>query len=540
MEHEGQKEISKSVGIDFNDKKAVLEIIQKRYKKAKGIADMWQSVLEACYHFAVPFRNRFYKPKPFQGDLDNTRIFDTTSVEATHTFVSRIQEAMTPPQTQWGYLEVNNENGIFEDEDDLTEAQRILDSYTRRVFRYIHASNFDVVVNECYYDLAVGSAGLVINQGDDDCPLRFTSIPIDTMSIEEAADGKIRSWYRTWDDLKISELNDRWRGIKISREMAQQVQHDPDATVKKIYEGAVYFPTKEGKKYLYAVWTQECFLLSEWKERNPGVVWRFQKTNNEVWGRGPVMNALPTIISCNEMARLELAAANLNVFKPYMGWTDGIFNPNTFMLKPFSVIPISPMSQGMLAPLQPLAGATDLQFSQLTIQDLRMQIKTMMFAQEATDTVGIQPQSVYELSLVQNNLAQKIGPLFARQLTEFLEPVFENCCNLLAKTGHLPRPELNGAKITFKYRSPLALSQAQKDVEVIGQFVQLVNAIYGPELARLYLNTGKGPFLLAEMLQVNPMLLNSPAEVEQAAQQVAQQMAAQQMMGGQSEADINQ
>lgn len=536
MNDYSKKELAYRGILDFNNKQRLLEVIQKRANKAKGIADMWASILEACYHFAIPFRNRFYKPKPFQGDLDNTRVFDTTAIEACNTFVSRMQEAMTPPQTQWAYLEVSKNQGRDMDEDQLVEAQQLLDEYTRNVFRYIHASNFDVIVNECYHDLAVGTAGIVSNYGDDKCPLRFTSIPIDTLSIEEAADGKIKSWYRTWDDLKIAELPDRWRNIRISREMLHQVEQDPDATVKQIFEGVAYFPTKQSDKYLYAVWAKGCddFLLCEWRKINPGVIWRFQKTNNEVWGRGPVMNSLPTIISCNEMARLEMAAANLNVFKPYMGWTDGIFNPNTFQLKPFSIIPISPMSQGMLPPLQPIQGATDLQFSQLKIQDLRLQIKTMMFAQEATDTVGIQPQSVYELSLVQNNLAQKIGPLFARQLTEFLEPVFQNVCHILDASGHLLKPELDGMKISFKYRSPLALAQAQRDVEVIGQFVQLINGIYGPELSRLYLNTSNGPFVLAEMLQVNPALLNSPTEVRAAAQQLAQQMVARQMEGEES------
>lgn len=521
MDEKGIVEVLSTISIDMK----LHSQLMRRYNKAKSIADLWESILEACFHYAVPFRNRFYLPsKDFQGTMQNARLFDTTAVEATKTFVSKIQDTMTPPQVQWGYLEVDKSqidpnNWAVED---VQDAQLILDDYMRRLFDFIHRSNFDIIVNECYFDLAIGTSCLVCNVGTDKNPLLFTSIPVDKLSIEEAVDGQIRTWFREWEDMKISELHTRWRNIQLTPEMIADVAVNPDATVKMLYEGTVYFPNTD-KPYLYAVWTSTAPLLLEWLDSNPGIVWRFQKTNNETWGRGPVMDALPTIISLNEMARIELAAANLETFKPYMGFSDSVFNPHTFRLEPFTVIPIAPIGVGGSAPLVPLPGASNPQFAQLTINDLRMQIKALMFAETASDSVSVQPQTAYELALRQQTLAQKIGPLFSRLQQEFQAPVIERVSYILHTMGLLKKPDLNGMPIKFKFMSPLALAKGQQDIARFTQFVQLMQGLMGPEMTQVYINPKNTPYLLADALQINPDFLNTPMQVASVMQKVQNQ-----------------
>jgi hypothetical protein len=335
---------------------------------------------------------------------------------------------MTPPQVQWGYLEVDD--SMVDDPESeqnvplLQEAQLILDAYMRRLFTFIHASNFDVVINECYYDLSIGTSALVINQHTDDQPFLCTSIPMDKLAIEEAVNGNIESWFRTWQNLKIIELHTRWPGIVITPNLQALIAADPDAVVRNVYEGVAYF-CNQPKKYCYAVWADNDLLFTQWLDSNPGIVWRFKKTNNETWGRGPVMEALPTIISLNEMARVELASANLNTFRPYMGFSDAVFNPHTFQLQPFTIIPIAPIGTGGQVPLIPLPNSADPNLAQMTMADLRMQIKSLLFAEQPQDSRSVQPATTYELSIKQQSLAEKIGPLFSRMQQEFLWPVIK-------------------------------------------------------------------------------------------------------------------
>jgi hypothetical protein len=307
------------------------------------------------------------------------------------------------------------------------------------------------------------------------------------------------------------------------------MKDNSEAKISKIYEGVSYYPDAK-KPYIYSVWTDDHAFFFEPLESNPAIVWRFQKTNNEVWGRGPVMDALPSARSLQEMARIELASANLNTFRPYMASSDGVFNPHTFQLKPFSVIPIAPVGAGGVFPLTPLPDSSNPQFAQLTIADLRAQIRTVMYADDHANTDSVQPQTATELLMKQQSLAKKIGPLFSRLQHEFLEPLIGRCSYLLDKSGHLPKPKIDGKLVRFKYRSPLALAKGVDDIEKLGNYIRFLQGAMGEEATKIIINPREMPWLVAENLQIDPRFLQTKEEViritEQAAaqqQQMAQQ-----------------
>jgi hypothetical protein len=507
----------------------LVDQFKQRYNRAMQISYLWASLHEACYFYAIPNRNRFWRPKEQQGEAKGTRVYDTTAIEATKTFVSKLHTAMTPPQTQWGFLTIDPEF----DEDDAgisrDDAQRLLNDYMRKLFDYIHDSNFDVVINECYFDLSVGTSCLVINQYTDEQPLLFTSIPMDKLAIEEAMTGKIESWYRNWEDVKANEITVRWSKAVLPQELIREIKNNSDYTIKKVYEGVMYNPQRD-KKYQYVVCSDNDIFYTEDFEVNPGIVWRFQKTNADTYGRGPVMDALPSIISLNELARIELAAANLNTFKPYMAFNDATFNPNTFKLQPMTIIPIAPLGSSGQPPLIPLPDTSNPQFSQLTIQDLRMQIRSLLFADSLIPTDTKQPVSATQIMIQNQTLAERIGPLFSRLQQEFLWPVIERCSYILDKMGLLPYPQIDRKMISFVYRSPLALAKGQEQIARFTQFFQLLQGISGPEAAQIFINPMEYPYLLADLMQIDNRLLNAPAEVAQVMQDQQNKRNEQQMM----------
>ena len=496
----------------------------KRQKKAQGVAYLWASLFQAAYYYAIPQRNRYWRPKQFQGEFRGTRIYDTTAVEATKTFVSKLHDAMTPPGVQWGYLMLDDEY-TTEDIVQVEQAQMALDEYMRKLFNYIHASNFDVAINECYFDLAIGTSCLICNQNNDEVPLIFTSVPMDVLSIEEAMTGRVESWYRTWQDTKINEITQRWPKAIITSSMQNDMMQDRDSVVAKIYEGVMYKPELGAKPYCYIVCTDMDILFVEYLESNPGIVWRFQKTNNEVYGRGPIVDALPSIISLQEMARVELASANLNTFRPYMGFSDSVFNPHTFKLEPFTIIPVAPIGSGGQFPLQPLPESANPQFAQLTINDLRYQIKQLLYSDQLLNASidSKQPMTTTEIQVQQQQLAQRIGPLFSRLQQEFLWPLIKRVSYILDKMGLLPMPKIDGKLVQFKYKSPLALAKGQQEIGRFTNWVQLMQGMFGPQVTQLYINPDTSPWVLAEMMQVDKRFLNSPEGVKQATQQLQQQ-----------------
>jgi len=499
----------------------MLERFNKRYNSAQEVALLWASLHEACYFYAIPNRNKFWRDKSQQGEQRGSRVYDTTAVEATKTFVSKLHTAMTPPQTQWGFMSVDRQ-WAADNPEKLNEAQEVIDDYMRRLFDYIHRSNFDVVINECYFDSAVGTACLVINSFTEKQPLLFTSVPMDKLAIEEAMTGRLESWYRYWEDVKIDEIKVRWKKAIIPEEFIQMQMQNSNATLSKVKEGVMYVPNAE-KPYLYMVCSGDHVLYEEYFDTNPGIVWRFQKTNNDVFGRGPVMDALPSIISLNELARIELAAANLNTFKPFMAFSDAVFNPHTFVMQPMSIIPIAPLGTQGQPPLIPLPDTSSPQFSQLTIMDLRMQIKSLLFADSPIPEGSSQPASATELMINQQMLAERIGPLFSRQQQEFLGPMLDRCAYILDKMGLLPRPRINGALLNFEYKSPLALAKNQEQIARFTQYAQILQGISGPEIAKIYINAQEYPWMLANLMQLDPKFLNKPDDVAVTAQNMQRQ-----------------
>ena len=512
--------------VQMSDTQKLLQTFIKRQKKAQGVAYLWASLLEACYYYAVPQRNRYWRPKQQQGEIKGNRIYDTTAVEATKTFVSKLHDAMTPPGVQWGYLMLDEE-WTTGDIVDVEQVQMLLDDYMRKLFNYIHSSNFDVAINECYFDLAIGTSCLIVNQNTDENPFLFTSVPMDILSIEEAHTGRVESWYRTWQDIKINEITERWHKAVITQSMYQRMMEDRDAIEQKIYEGVMFMPHLGKKPYCYMVATEMDILFCEYLESNPGIVWRFQKTNNETWGRGPVVDALPSIISLQEMARVELASANLNTFRPYLGFSDSVFNPHTFKLEPFTIIPIAPIGVGGQLPLIPLPESANPQFAQLTINDLRMQIRALLFSDQFINAEkqggSVQPQSATELMIQQQQLAARIGPLFSRLQQEFLWPLIKRCAYILDKMGLLPMPKIDGKLVQFKYKSPLALAKGQQEIARFTQFIQLMQGMFGPEQTMIYVNPQTAPWVIAEQMQVDKRYLNTPDGVKKAAQMLQNQ-----------------
>lgn len=508
-----------------------LQYYKRRYDRAYSIATQWASLLSACQHYCIPQRDIFYYTNQTQGGEKNGKLYDTTSVAATRTFVSKVQGALTPPQQTWAHLEAGSDIP----EEDRDDVNKILQVMNDKIFDYLRHSNFDLAISECYLDLAIGTAVLCCNEGDDDSPLKFYSIPLAQMAFEESINGYIESAYRTWGEVRISEIPIMWPNAIIPAWMTQQLENDPNAAVKSLYEGVVYIHGDKNP-FKYVLWIDSDILLEEEGVSSPWIIFRWSKTNNEVMGRGPIMDALPSILSLNELARLELTAANLNVCKPYMAYSDGVFNPYTFRLTANTIIPVSPNSAGQF-PLQALPDVSNPAFMQITSQDLRQQINKLMFA-EPLGPVNAPTRTATELAIRQRSLAEEIGPLFTRLQQEFLSRLIQRVIHILQLKGFIEPLIINGKTIKVRYQSPLVTAQGSQDVDNFMQYFQALAAILGPESAIITVNPIELPFWMAGKMGVNMTLLPTKEGLSQtlaAQSEMAQeqQMNEMGMQGGQ-------
>ena len=114
-----------------------LELLKRRYHKARSKADLWISLLEACYHYTVPSRNLYYWTSQYQGSQKNARVWDTTAVAGVRNFVSKIHNGLCPPGQQWYKLEAGPDVEEGEERDAVNE---YLQHISDQIYFYLNHS----------------------------------------------------------------------------------------------------------------------------------------------------------------------------------------------------------------------------------------------------------------------------------------------------------------------------------------------------------------------------------------------------------------
>ena len=115
------------------------------------------------------------------------RVFDSTAIHSTARFANRIQSSLFPPQRSWCRLEP----GLEIPEQDKIAAQQALDFYSDKMFGVMAQSGFDLAMGEFLLDLAVGTAVMLIQPGDEITPIRYTAVPSYHVCFEEGPNGTV-------------------------------------------------------------------------------------------------------------------------------------------------------------------------------------------------------------------------------------------------------------------------------------------------------------------------------------------------------------
>jgi len=143
----------------------------------------WVSQYRDGSEFCLPMRNLY---STFQPGADKmNRVFNSTPINSTQKFASRLTANITPFNQEW--LDFLPGTGIREE--DKQEALELLQDFQKKFFGVIENSNFNTAINEYYLDLALGTAAMLVMEGDDDNPVMFTAVPNAQISLDEGPMG---------------------------------------------------------------------------------------------------------------------------------------------------------------------------------------------------------------------------------------------------------------------------------------------------------------------------------------------------------------
>lgn len=488
--------------------------LMTRYSFAAGDWENWQSLYMEAYDFTFPNRDPYdeeYDDTP--GVRKNLQVFDNTLCIAARQLVSKLHANLVPPSLQWFELEPTD---LIQDEGQRKQLQEFLQVLTSIIYNAINGSNFDLAINEGFHDLIIGTMALQIFATDDDKkPIVFKCCPIDRLAPEQDAFDNIETVWRSFDRVHNQDIDRLWPGAKISDQMQIKIEQDKQARFDFI-EGVIFDPVKKDYRVVVMLCSEPHFVIDKQTKSSPWVVGRWSKSPKEVGGRGAAIEALPTARTLNMMAKFLMAAAALNATPPWLGFSDGIFNPNNYVIKPNDIIPISPESS-MNLPLRKLDVSGDVSFGELTMNDLRSQINSIMYV-DPVRPVQSPSQTATEIMIRQQQFLEEIAPAFSRIEVEILPKIISRVVFILQEKGLLPA-DMNSDRykdmFRVRFKSPLEQSQQLQDVQKLLQYDAAISQLVGGEGKLMGYDLTKLPTYLATQFDIDLSLIKSPEQIEQ-------------------------
>jgi hypothetical protein len=491
----------------------------KSYQRAKALRENWVPLFEECYEYALPQRESFYYEE--RGQRRDEKIFDETAVVGVQEFASRLQSGLVPNFARWADLMAGSEVPPEQKE----EVDNELDEVTEYVFEVLQNSNFSQEVHESFMDLAVGTGVLCVEEGDALNPVNFSAIPLPHVVLDTGPDDRIDHVYRERKKVKFDHLPIMYPKGNFDPKVTSLMGSDRETTVLEVV--CKDYTKRNQEAYLsYAICMTTQTLLSE-KEMsglgsNPFVCFRWSKCAGEIYGRGPLINALSAIKTTNLTIELILENAQMAISGIYQMEDDGVINPDTIQLVPGSIIPKAMGSQG----LQPLQAAGRFDVAQLVLSDMRLNIKRALYNDMLGDP-NKTPATATEVAERMADLSRRIGSAFGRLQAELVQPVLQRVIYILKKQGRIEVPTVNGREVKVRSVSPLAQAQANQDISSVARFLELVGGAFGPEMLQLLIDGEQTAIHLAKKFGVPESLIRDEEQRRQIAA-IAQQMAQQQ------------
>lgn len=503
--------------------------ILKRRDKADARKDEWRTIYEECYEFALPQRNLYdgYYEGKTPGQNKMARVFDATAINSTQRFGNRIQSALFPPYRAWCTLEPGNEIP----KDRQPEIREALEIYTNKMFDVVRQTNFDLAMSEFLLDLCVGTAVMLIQPGDQDAPVRFTPVPQYLVSLEEGPHGTVDNVYRKMR-LRAEAITRQWPDAKIPERLQRIIEEKPEEEIDLLE--ATVFNVSEDIYCYHLIWEKEkSELVYRTMDISPWIVARFMKVPGEVYGRGPLVTALPDIKTLNKVKELVLKNASIAVSGVYTAADDGVLNPQSIRITPGAIIPVARNGGPQGESLRPLRSAADFNTSQLVINDLVMSIKKMLF-DDSLPPDNMSARSATEIVQRMKELSQNLGSAYGRLITEAMTPIVRRILYVMDQQNIIDLPlRVNNMEVRVVPTSPLAQAQNMEDLEKVLQFAQIA-AQFG-QAGQMTLNQEEVLEYIAVKMGVPQSILTTPAERDQMVQQMMQQQqqaAAAQQGGG--------
>lgn len=450
----------------------------KRYKRAVNRIEKWFPFLEEAYRYVHPNKEIFFEfpEDTTRGESTTNEIFDSTPEMGLQGFANNVQSLILPPHRHFASLKA----GPDVPDEQVDALNEELQKITNQIFKWINLSNLNLVSNESFMELGIGTAIIRIEEGTDEEPFSFTSIDLAQVAFEGGPNQSIENVWRKMR-LPVRLIKRTWPGSVIPAEIGS----DENVEVEVI-EGVIFYPEndKDSRFFYYVQLMGGKDVFTEFRNYSPFTVGRYSVRTNELVGRGPALIALNDIKVLNTMAETELKSARFKFDPPWLINTGSAMNPFNINITPGTPIYVDGSLQGAI---EPLSIGGDPNFIQLSISDLRARILKIMLA-NPMPTNPVPGQTATDATLRQQEWIRNSGIAIGRLIREFVQPIVEKVIIILQKKGLLDLSQLKTVDklvidnkiIELRLNTPLADVQNLDEIKKMEDFAQFLGMVVGP------------------------------------------------------------
>ena len=393
--------------------------LQQMYKRAIDARAPWLNRWDSARRYTMP-----------TSDEDNATLFDSTAADAVDNLAASLYSLITPPESLW--------MDLVPESDEAPNAE-----IATAAFRaHLNDSNFYTTIHQCYLDLVIyGTACLFMaeNPIGASSAFSFTAIPMYDIAILPNAVFHTTSMW-------ACDVATRFPQWTPPASMRDKMKRDPEMPLKMVQS----LIGTDFVAWLDVGGDIENNIVSTGTfETNPYIIFRWALTSGELYGRSPVMRALPDIKTANKVVELVLKNATIAVSGIWQADDDGVINLNNINLTPGAIIPKAVGSSG----LTPLASGADFDVSQIILRDLRDRIRHALLA----DRLGLlsdKEMTATEILARNADMMRILGATYGRLLHEFIRPLVDRGLQILSRRGVID-PIILNSDAELKYIAPI-------------------------------------------------------------------------------------
>ena len=507
--------------------------IDKHFEYLKGNRSTWERHWQELAEYVLPHRSDFTSKRSL-GEERLEMAFEGTAMRALKRFASQIHNVFTPMGAEWFKLTT----GITQI-DQNRDVQLWLENATKIIKHHISrpSSNFHSAVFQYYLEAGAFGTGIIFVEDIPGIGPRYRNFPLSDCILAAGGEMEIDTVYRLYKQTP-KDLVSRYAPETLPEDIVKKGYGDK--MLEDIDVVHLVTPSWTLREFLPEKWEKPYVAITYLKDKKhviqiggydemPYICARWERSDREIYGRGPAWEVLPDMRLMNEVEKVYLKGVQKAIAPP-------MFVPDSGLLDPLDTTPdaINYYNVGIGGKdmIFPAPNAGRVEYAQELSAKLINSIKEGFFL-DVLELPGptapdgdVMRFSATEVSVRMRQRMPVLGPLLARQETEFLDPLIRRTVNILMRSmllGEMP-PILQEVGYRIEYLNPISISLRSGEVNSMVQLFEMIMPLAQiDQTIPMYFDTQRILKNTAEVLQVPPSNLRSEEEVQEIIQRQQQQ-----------------